>query len=103
VLDQHFAQRGRLGRLLAALLLDPAVIGVGIDENTAIIVKGAEFRVVGEGSVTVVDESSTTYNNLNTIRGDDPMTVFGVKLHILTEGCRFNLHSKQPVADGASR
>jgi cyanophycinase len=98
VLDQHFAQRGRLGRLIAALLLDPAVIGVGIDENTAIVVKGAEFQVLGEGAVTVVDESHTTYNNLKNIRGDDPMTVFGVKLHILTDGCRFNLRSKQPIA-----
>ncbi|NJR66661.1 MAG: cyanophycinase [Leptolyngbyaceae cyanobacterium CRU_2_3] len=100
VIDQHFAQRGRLGRLIAALLLDPAVIGVGIDENTAIIVEGEEFRVLGEGSVTVVDESSTTYNNLDNIGGDDPMTVFGVKLHILVAGCRFNLHSKQPIAEG---
>lgn len=47
VIDQHFAQRGRLGRLLAALVLHPAILGLGIDEDTAIIVKGDEFEVVG--------------------------------------------------------
>jgi len=98
VLDQHFAQRGRLGRLLAALLLDPAVIGVGVDENTAIVIQGTEFRVIGEGSVTVVDDSSVTHSNLNSIGDRQPMSVFGVKLHILTEGCRFDLRSKQPIA-----
>jgi cyanophycinase len=98
VLDQHFAQRGRLGRLLAALLLDPAMIGVGIDENTAIVIQGAEFRVLGEGSVTVVDDSSVTHSNLDRITDRQPMSVFGVKLHILTEGCRFDLQSKQPIA-----
>ncbi|MBI4783502.1 MAG: cyanophycinase [Oscillatoriophycideae cyanobacterium NC_groundwater_1537_Pr4_S-0.65um_50_18] len=100
VLDQHFAQRGRLGRLLAALLLDPAMIGVGIDENTAIVIQGTEFRVLGEGSVTVVDDSTVTHNNLDCITDRQPMSVFGVKLHILTEGCRFNLQSKQPIAQG---
>ncbi|MBW4657133.1 MAG: cyanophycinase [Drouetiella hepatica Uher 2000/2452] len=98
VLDQHFAQRGRLGRLLAALLLDPAVIGVGIDENTAIVIQGTEFRVLGEGSVTVVDDSSVTHSNLENITDRQPMSVFGVKLHILTEGCRFDLRLRQPIA-----
>ncbi|NJO41840.1 MAG: cyanophycinase [Cyanobacteria bacterium CRU_2_1] len=97
LLDQHFAQRGRLGRLLAALLLDPAVIGIGIDENTAIVVDGNEFEVVGEGAVTIVDESDTTYNNLDIARDDEPMSVFGVKLHILSDGCRFNTLTRQPI------
>jgi cyanophycinase len=98
VLDQHFAQRGRLGRLLAALLLEPAVLGIGIDENTAIVVKGIEFEVIGEGAVTIVDESDTTYNSLNSASKQESMSVFGVKLHVLSEGCRFNLLSRQPIA-----
>lgn len=64
VIDQHFAQRGRLGRLIAALLQQPAILGFGIDEDTAIIVDGDELTVVGRGAVTVVDESEATYNNL---------------------------------------
>lgn len=101
VLDQHFAQRGRLGRLLTALLLDPAVIGIGIDENTAIIIRGAEFEVIGEGAVTVIDESDTTYNNLDRVYENQPMSVFGIKLHILTDGCRFNRLTRQPLAGHA--
>ena len=99
LIDQHFAQRGRLGRLMAALLLKPADLGLGIDEDTAIIVDGDEFRVVGSGSVTIVDESETTYNNLDEILKDEPMVVCGVKLHILSDGFRFNLKTRQPLVE----
>ncbi|MBD3880223.1 cyanophycinase [Phormidium tenue FACHB-886] len=97
VLDQHFAERGRLGRLMAALLLDQAVLGIGIDENTAIVVQDGEFRVLGEGAVTVIDRSASTHNNLGQLQRNQPMTVFGVKLHILAEGYRFDLRSYQPI------
>ena len=97
VLDQHFAERGRLGRLMAAVLLDPAVLGIGIDENTAIVVQDEAFRVLGAGAVTIIDESDSTYNSLDRLRSDQPMTVFGVKLHILAEGYRFDLRSRQPI------
>jgi cyanophycinase len=98
IIDQHFAQRGRLGRLLAALLLEPSVLGFGIDENTAMVVEGDEFVVMGEGAVTVVDESATTYNNLEKLLKDEPLAVFGVKLHILPQGYRFNLRSREAFA-----
>jgi cyanophycinase len=97
IIDQHFAQRGRLGRLLAALLLEPSVLGFGIDENTAMVVEGDEFEVMGEGAVTVVDESATTYNNLEKLLKDEPLAVFGVKLHILPQGYRFNLRSREAI------
>jgi cyanophycinase len=97
LIDQHFAQRGRLGRLLTALLLKPTTLGVGVDENTALIVQGEEFEVLGEGAVTVVDESATTYNNLKSVWRDQSMSVFGVKLHVLSEGCRFNIATRQPM------
>jgi cyanophycinase len=97
VIDQHFAQRGRLGRLIAALVQQPADLGFGIDEDTAIIVNGDEVRVVGRGSVTIVDESEATYNNLDEVLKDEPMAVCGVKLHVLPHGFRFNLKTRQPV------
>jgi cyanophycinase len=98
VIDQHFAQRGRLGRLLSALLQNPKMLGCGIDENTAMIVKGNEVEVMGEGAVTVVDESDVTYNNLDRVLNDEPVSVFDVKLHILTEGHRFRLDTRKPIA-----
>lgn len=99
VIDQHFAQRGRLGRLIAALLKQPADLGFGIDENTAIIVDGDEVRVVGGGSVTIVDESKTTYNNLDEILRDEAMAVCGINLHVLPHGFRFNLKTRQPIIE----
>lgn len=97
VVDQHFAQRGRLGRLLAALVLQPAVLGLGIDEDTAIIVNGDQFEVVGRGGITVVDESDATHNNLEGLLKDEAIAVCGVKLHILPHGYRFNLATRQPL------
>lgn len=97
VVDQHFAQRGRLGRLISALVQQPAVLGIGIDENTAVIVTGDEFEVVGQGAITVVDESGTTHNNLEGLLKDEPLAVCGVKLHILPHGYRFNWKTRQPV------
>ena len=100
LVDQHFAQRGRLGRLLAALLIEPSVLGLGIDENTAVIVEGDELEVIGAGAGTVVDESNTTFNNMDRLLRDEPLAVFGVSLHILPHGYRFNLSSRQPTAKG---
>ncbi|HEY9642058.1 MAG TPA: cyanophycinase, partial [Coleofasciculaceae cyanobacterium] len=97
VVDQHFAQRGRLGRLISALMLQPAVLGFGIDEDTAVIVSGDEFEVVGSGAVTVVDESTATHSNVDGALKDEALAVCGVKLHILPHGYRFNLATKQPM------
>ncbi|MFE4106712.1 cyanophycinase [Almyronema epifaneia] len=102
LVDQHFAQRGRLGRLLTALLLEPHVLGLGIDENTAVVVQGDDLEVIGAGAVTVVDESETSHNNLSRLLKDEAMAVFGVKLHILPHGYRFNLKTRQPsVPEGS--
>lgn len=97
VVDQHFAQRGRLGRLLAALVLQPAMLGLGIDEDTSIIVNGDEFQVVGQGCITVVDEATATHNNLSGLLKDEAIALCGVKLHILPHGYRFNLKKHLPL------
>lgn len=98
-IDQHFAQRGRLGRLVAALAQQPAVLGFGIDENTAIAVNGDEFEVIGEGAVTVIDESEKTHDNLDGLLKDEPLAVCGAKLHILPHGYRFNLKTRKPMVE----
>lgn len=97
VIDQHFAERGRLGRLLSAVAQQPVVLGFGIDENTAVVVKGNEFEVVGEGAVTVVDVSQISHTNLNQILKDEDIALCGVKLHILPHGYRFDLKSRNPI------
>lgn len=97
--DQHFSQRGRLGRLLSSLAQQPAVLGIGIDENTAVIVQGNEFQVLGAGAVTVVDVSEITHDNLDGLLKDEALAICGAKLHILPEGYRFNLETRKPLLD----
>jgi len=96
LIDQHFAQRGRLGRLISELAQQPAVLGFGIDENTAIAVSGDEFEVFGEGAITVIDESEKTHDNLDGLLKDEALAVCGARLHILPQGYRFNLKTRKP-------
>ena len=100
VIDQHFAERGRLGRLLSAVAQQPVVLGFGIDENTALVVNNNELEVIGEGAVTVIDVSAITHTNLDQILKDEDLALCGVKLHILPHGYRFDLASRQPILDG---
>lgn len=97
VLDQHFAQRGRLGRLLSALAQQPVVLGLGIDENTAIVVSGDVFEVIGEGAVTIIDVADITHSNLHKLLPDEALAFCDTKLHILPSGYRFNLKTRQPI------
>jgi cyanophycinase len=102
VIDQHFAQRGRLGRLLSAVAQYPHHLGLGIDENTAVVVEGLSFRVIGAGAVSVVDAGSLLYTNLPGLRKNDDLALCGVKLHILPAGHRFHLRDRVPILDDTS-
>lgn len=97
VIDQHFSQRGRLGRLISALAQQPAVLGFGIDENTAIIINDHHVEVIGEGCVTVVDESEVVHNNVEEILKDEALAFCGAKLHILPHGYKFDLSTHKPI------
>jgi cyanophycinase len=97
VIDTHFSQRGRIGRLLTAVAHYPQDIGIGIDENTAMIVNDTEFEVIGEGAVTVVDAGGITYTNLPNIGDGDALALYNVKLHVLSAGHRFDLGNRCPI------
>jgi cyanophycinase len=99
VIDQHFAQRGRLGRLLSALAQQPVALGFGIDENTAIAVKGSEFEVIGAGAITIVDVADITHTNVEETLRDESLAICNAKLHILPHGYRFDLSQRSPVAN----
>lgn len=99
VIDQHFAQRGRLGRLLSAVAQYPHHLGLGIDENTAVIVKDHVLEVIGQGAVSIVDAGGVTYSNLDRVRRDESLALCGVLLHMLPEGCGFELRSRKPIGD----
>lgn len=93
-IDQHFSQRGRLGRLVSALIQQPGVLGFGIDENTAIAVNGDEIEVIGEGAVTIVDVANISHTNLKESLQDEALAICGAKLHILPNSYRFSLKKR---------
>ena len=102
IVDQHFAERGRMGRLLGAVSQNPRILGIGIDENTAILVTGQRtFRVFGDGAVYVLDGSTVSYSNITEAQVEKTLSIYDVKLHVLTQGDTFDLSSRRPFAHPA--
>jgi cyanophycinase len=97
IIDQHFAERGRFGRLLGAVAQNPRVLGIGIDEDTAIVVEGERFRVIGSGAVYIVDGGGVTHSNIAEARPERTLSLFDVKMHVLSHGDRFDLGERQPL------
>jgi cyanophycinase len=99
ILDSHFQQRGRLGRLLGAVTHNPQNLGIGIDEDTAIVVDDERrLEVVGCGAVTIVDASAVRTSGLSEGRADGVLSVFGLKVHVLAAGDCFDLETREPKA-----
>jgi cyanophycinase len=96
LIDQHFAERGRVGRLLAAVTQNPRIVGLGIDENTAAVVRGQHLTVLGSGAIYVLDGRRVSYSNVAEASEDKTMSVFNVTLHLLTEGNVLDLISREP-------
>ncbi len=92
IIDQHFTQRNRLGRLLTASSYNPFLIGLGIDEDTAAFI-GPEnvLEVVGSGTVTVVDASQLTHSSMWDARPGEALSLLGLRLDVLNQGCRYDL------------
>lgn len=96
IIDQHFRERDRLGRLLTALSYNPSLIGLGLDEDTAAFFgPDGIFEVVGSGAVTVVDPSQLEYSSMDTARAGKPVTLIGVYLHVLAAGARYNTVTRE--------
>jgi cyanophycinase len=104
IIDQHFAERGRIGRLLGAVAQNPRLLGVGIDENTAIVVeKENRVRVLGEGAVYVVDGRQVTCTNMDDDNQDRTLSIFNVRLHVLSQGDEFDLWTREPLGGKAEK
>jgi len=103
IIDQHFAERGRIGRLLGAVAQNPRVLGIGIDEDTAIVVEGCCFGVIGAGAVTIVDGSSVTHSNIAEARPERTLSMHDVRLHVLSAGDRFDLERRMPGEAATTR
>jgi cyanophycinase len=104
VVDSHFAERGRLGRLLGAVAQNPYNLGLGIDENTAIVVENDQrFRVMGTGAVYVIEGSHITYSSLSERDPDGSMSIHDLKLHVLGRGDGYDLTARAPMPPRAIR
>ena len=98
IIDQHFTERGRISRLITAVSYNPYNLGIGIDENTAIILnKDGIMEVFGEGTVTIVDGSEISYNEIAEVGDSDPFSVFGVQINILRDGLIYDYFARKPI------
>jgi cyanophycinase len=98
VVDQHFAQRGRIGRLLASVAHNPYILGAGIDEDTALIVYDtAECEVIGSGTVTIIDGRDVSHSNVSESTPNQPLALTDVRLHILARKYGFQLKNRQVI------
>ncbi len=94
VVDQHFEQRNRFGRLLTLVAHSPQLLGLGVDEDTAAVVtEGRYLEVIGRGAVSIFDGSAAT-SNVDTARGSQPLLLSGVIVHSLPSGARFDLATR---------
>ena len=96
IIDQHFAERGRIGRLIGAVRQNPRVLGIGIDEDTAIVIQGSHFRVIGCGAVYVVDAAGVSKSNIAEAEPDAVLSVYDLRLHVLCKGDAFDLTTRRP-------
>jgi cyanophycinase len=102
IIDQHFAERGRIGRLIAAVAQNPRILGIGIDEDTAIVCDPDHcFTVLGAGAVYVVDGREISYTNLADEERDRILSAFDVRLQLLSMGDEFDLATRRPANHAA--
>lgn len=103
IIDQHFRQRDRLGRLLTALAYNPFAVGIGLDEDTAAFIKpGDDLEVVGSGGITIIDPTKLSYSSMDRAQRGAPVSLIDVKLHILIAGGRYDVESRTATAEPAA-
>jgi cyanophycinase len=103
VIDQHFAQRHRIGRLFAAVALNPFLIGVGIDEDTGFVIAANNHAtVVGRGTVTIIDGAKILHTDIHETADANPAALLGLSVHVLTQGCGYDIDARLPTWPGQS-
>ena len=96
VIDQHFRQRDRLGRLLTALAYNPYAVGIGLDENTAAFIgPDNRLQVEGTGAITIVDANGIEFSSMDIADEGDPICLIGLTMHILVAGASYDLHTRE--------
>ena len=108
IIDSHFIRRGRFGRMAEAVAKYPDLIGVGLAEDTGLVIKNNTFKVIGSGMVILFNARKAKHNNHHLLDEGTPMSLTNLKTHILANGDRFNIKKKRvkvspmelPVVEG---
>jgi cyanophycinase len=96
VIDQHFRQRDRLGRLVTSLAYNPFAVGIGLDEDTAAFIgPDNTLEAAGSGGVTIVDANELEFSSMDQVDEGQPVCLLGLRLHMLVAGATFNLHTRK--------
>lgn len=102
IVDTHFHDRNRINRLLSAVAMQPDRLGIGIDQNTCLILeKDMSFHVFGSGTVTVMDVNDLSYTNEPEIMASDPISIHNIRFHLLSHGSGFDLRTRSPIQFGS--
>jgi len=104
IIDQHFRQRDRLGRLVTALSYNPFAVGIGLDEDTAAFIGPDDtVEVEGSGGITILDGADVSFSSIDATAEGQPICVLGMKVHFLVAGATFNLTTRTPSAGDLTR
>ena len=96
IIDTHFVRRGRFGRLAEAMARFPHLVGLGLAEDTGVIIKNCnDFTVIGSGMVMVMDPSNLTHNSYDRLKPGTPMSMSNLTVHILANGDKFTLDNRE--------
>lgn len=96
IIDQHFRQRDRLGRLLTAIAYNPRLVGIGLDEDTAaFIAPDHTLTVRGTGAITLVDPSDLEFSSMDSAQRSDSVCMLNLKVHILTDGATYDVRTRR--------
>jgi len=96
IIDSHFNKRGRFSRLAQAVAANPGTIGIGLGEDTGIVVtNGEELQAIGSGSVMILDGRNIHYNNIADIEFDQPISVENIVVHIMAKGNNYNIRTRK--------
>lgn len=100
IIDTHFTSRGRFGRLAQAVVMNPTCVGIGLSENTALIIKkGREAYCIGSGMAIIIDGKTVEHTNIAYADDDESLCIENLRVHILCEGNGYMLESRKFVAD----
>lgn len=95
IIDTHFLARCRIGRLTQTIALNPELLGIGLEEDTGLLIKrGSQAEVIGSGAVVILGANEVKYNGIYKARYKEPFTISPVKMHLLTNGVKFNLDKR---------